>query len=259
MKKCMFILLCGVIPFLLPSCSDDDDDKEGGSPEVIKQITKYDASSLDEGILVFNYDSKNRLSDYVLTKGNYPDTEVFKYDNDGKLIRLSFNHSTDGDKEDYIAFSYNGDTVNATEHIKYEGEDEQTYTYIYTLNDKGVVTKKIRESGYYYLYTYDGNNNLTKAQYYDENNELIRTTTWEYDDKKSLLSDLSLPLWFFVAYNTDFSQFAGKNNAVKKTHAYSDDEVEEYLYSYTYDADGYPTSYTKDGKTVHIEYRTVNK
>jgi len=259
MKKIMFILLCGVIPFLLSSCSDDDDNNGGGSSEVVKQIIKYDESSMDDGITTFNYDSKNRLSNYVITKGNYSDTEVFKYDNNGKLIKLSFNQSAGGDEEDYIAFSYNGNTVIATEHYKYENQVEETYTYTYTLNNKGLVTKKLRESGYYYLYTYDSNNNLNKSQYYDENDELIRTTTWEYDNKNSLLSDLGLPAWFFVAYNNDFSQYAGKNNAVKKTNKYSDDEVEEYLYSYTYDTDGYPTSYTKDGKTVNIEYRTVNK
>lgn len=256
MKKIMFILFCGVIPFLLSSCSDDDDNGGTGSG-TIRQITKLEVY---EEIITYNYDSKNRLSSYVSKYDNSTSTETFEYDNNGKLVKLTSIDSSDRDGDySYVEFSYNGNTVTATEHYKYnmqDMQDETIYVYTYTLNEKGLVTKKSTQSGYHLLYTYDNNNNLTKSEYYDGGN-LIETETWEYDNKNSLMSNMGVPAWFFVAYNDDFSTFAGKNNAVKRTYKYKNNPIEEYEASYTYDADGYPTSYTIDGEKASVTYRTI--
>lgn len=254
----MFVLLCGVIPFFLSSCSDDDDN--GTKTETVKQITKLDTSAMDDGgIITFNYDNKNRLSNFAGKYDNATDTEIFEYDNDGKLVKLTIKYSSENNEgEDYTEFSYSGNTIIATDYTKYDGEYNETYVYTYTLNDKGFVTKKTGKSGHYFLYTYDSNNNVTKSEYYDAETGLTETETWEYDDQNNYLSNLGLPSWYYVVYNDDKAA-AGKNNAIKYTYKYKNDEPEIEVFSYTYDSDGYPTSYTVEGKTANVTYRTVNK
>lgn len=257
----MFALLCGVIPFLLSSCSDDDDNGGTGT-ETVKQITKLDGSATDGDILTFTYNNQNRLSTYVIKEGNSENTEIFEYDNSGKFVKLTSKYSGDEDGDySYVEFAQNGNSVTVTEHYKSNGQSEETskYTYTYTLNDKGLITKKSSESGYYVLYTYDNNNNMTKCEYYEDNNQLLETQTWEYDDKNSLMSNMGLPAWYFGGYNDDFAAYGGKNNAVKYTHKYRNEEPEVEVFSYTYDADGYPTSFVEEGNTASITYRTVNK
>lgn len=258
----MFALLCGVIPFLLSSCSDDDDNGGTGT-ETVKQITKLDLSATNDEIITYNYDSQNRISSYVSVHGSLTITESFEYDSNGKLVKLTTKDSSDKEGDySYVEFSYSGNTVTATEKYKYSDQDENvyTYTYTYTLNDKGLITKKSSESGYYVLYTYDNNNNVTKSEHYSSDGELDETATWEYDDKNSLMSNMGLPAWYFVGYNDDFTSYAGKNNAVKVTYKYKNHESDEvYSVTYAYDTDGYPTSFVEEGNTASITYRTVNK
>lgn len=260
MKKIMFALLCGVIPFLLSSCSDDDDNGGTGT-ETVKQISKLDGSATDGDILTFTYNNQNRLSAYVIKEGNSENTEIFEYDNSGKFVKLTSKYSGDEDGDySYVEFAQNGNSVTVTEHYKSNGQNEETSKYTYTLNDKGLITKKSSESGYYVLYTYDNNNNVTKSEHYSSDGELDETATWEYDDKNSLMSNMGLPAWYFVGYNDDFTSYAGKNNAVKVTYKYRNHESDEvYSVTYAYDTDGYPTSFVEEGNTASITYRTVNK
>ena len=212
------------------SCSDDDDNDDTGNP------TKLVKSIKDGDITTFEYDSQNRVSKSIWDKGGT-----------GSSSGSSYVTST---------FVYENNKIIVTKKNVLDPSDTDVMTLY--LND-GYLTK-MKESDYYETYTYS-NGYLSTIVYSDddytesfiwENGNITRIVgiwengtaewTYEYGD---IANNLNVDSYILAEYFPKMKGTRSKNFPISCRSIYrsygsiTDDDT--YSYSYTLDADGYPT------------------
>lgn len=269
MKKTKFIFALLLLNAVLISCSSDDSsdpDPEPPSAKLVKteKITDtkkveytYNADNLlatyngfrtDYSFIAdYTYDSEKRLigSSYEeMGVGNYSAVYAYTYDAEGRLS----GYNTDGANATVI--TYSGNTATATGYI----EGDQNAEAQMEFNSNGLITK-FTENNQYTVFGYDTNGNMVSAASFDLNDNPLTSFTISYDDKpnpfyghfKSIYIERFLE--FFWEFDGIYhSGYEGYSFPYHKNNITAIQEVggDALIYTYTYDADGYPTVVNQD-------------
>lgn len=215
------------------------------------ELTTYGDDGIDKK-LQFKYTSSgNQLTSYTETfsNGEYND-HTFTYDNNGNLTKYE-RYSSEGDSIDFSnEYTYIGDTVFVSVPVSYR-EGHQTDVLVLDRQTGRLKELYTNLSNHPHVYEYDSNKNLSKRT-----EDLDFVDRYSYDNKKSILSNIGMPAWFWTYNNYEnFDLYAGENNILKKEYSYSSDID---TYTYEYDEDGYPTKiYEGDDLTATVSYVTA--
>jgi len=244
MKK---ILLFCAIALALNSCSSDDSSDSG--------------SSNGDGVLL----KKTIATDAEGTKV----TSNYTYDGN-KIVSVIDNS---GDSNEY--YTYTGDLITKLEYKLPNGTVEQINTYSYDSNGRLATFVRIHPDtdwGNKELYTYNADGTITAKHYTGDsktqtflnstgtikfaNGEVIEITDDFQDDHAYTYDTKNNPLKNVIGWNKiNFTD--GETNDV--LHNMLTDKVGTevwYSYSYTYNADGYPTKSVEsvEEETVELFY-----
>lgn len=267
MKKTKFILALILLNIVLISCSSDDSSDPDPEPssklvktEKISDTEKVDYTYNTDNLLAtynglrtdfsyssnFIYNSEKQLTEWSQEEtgsGGSSTVTTFTYDAEGRLSGYSFNNSE-------VFITYDGSTVTATGTIAGDANAEAQME----LNGAGLITK-FTESNQYTIFTYDSKGNMATAKSFDNADNPLLEFTIAYDDKvnpfygqfESLYIERFLEFfWEFDGiYHSGYEGYAfpfHKNNITVIQEVGGD----ALTYTYTYDADGYPTAVNED-------------
>jgi len=234
MKKVFLNYL--VIAALAGAAAFTSCEKDGGA-EVVKLLETYTWGVGD--YMKFEYDNQNRITKVLYyDEGEVYSTETFTY-NGNDLVKSVRTFAGESDIRTYdLVKSGNGNTITMTyKWNDYKYESPMTIT----LNSDGLPAK-IENSGkdmsWVASYQYQGNN-FTKISgkeiYQGEESEYV--SEYKYDNNKSPLYHCKTPKWYLIWW------FGGElcvhNNMIEETW-----EGGKTVYTYVFDADGYPTKMT---------------
>ncbi|MDN3725384.1 hypothetical protein QRD02_13430 [Aequorivita sp. SDUM287046] len=268
MKKTKFIFAIILLNAFLISCSSDDDsdpDPETPSGKLVKSEKIDDNTKTD-----YYYNADNLLTTYSGTRIDFSYTSDFSYDSEKRLTRVvfeeagpnpftsvvTFTYNADGrlsgygNGPDIVAITYNGNTVTATGDFA-GGPDSEVYM---ELNAAGQIVK-YTESYQYTLFGYDANGNMVSAASFDNDDNPLTAFTLTYDDKTNPFYGQfdSIYIERFLEFFEDFdgiyvSGFEGYSFPYFKNNITSIQETggDSLIYTYAYDADGYPTVVNED-------------
>lgn len=211
MKKYLFPLL--IFAFVLFSCNDDDDtEKEVDCQETnhkvdMSRFVKSDQKS--NGVTnTYAYNELNLLSSRVRSSSSYVFEYDYVYDCSNNLIEIQAEETFDPQYDGSSSF-YEYDEQNRliAYNTSYQGEDDYSLSYegnvvsvsgtiwsdqnasiTLQLNSEGQVIRLDRNTSLsfykevkYTLFEYDSAGNLTKADDYDDEGNLIFSITVNYD------------------------------------------------------------------------------
>lgn len=197
----ILVICMSILSFTTVSCSDDDSSNNGDNGDKLLIAKEY----MDNGwSYTYEYDSQNRIVKLTEidpgdteAEGDYIQPEVFKYDDDGRLISISEKsyRSNTPDVIEYnveITFTYKGDSIFLSEN---NGDLE-----VYIVNTKNQLVKRLFNPGNISPNSPLSDYNIATYEY-DASGRLIkeireyRTDTYEYDDKNGLLKNVNILPW----------------------------------------------------------------
>lgn len=215
----------------LNSCSKDDDSGSESS-KIVSQVSVK--NRYGTYVLKFSYDSQNRL------------TKIFE------------------DAENCTTFDFSGNKVTITDAYG-EGYVE---VFTATLNAQGYISVLTDEDGNTTSYTYDGNGYLSKTVWGDgsdgellctwDNGNLIRENIIGNDpyianyEYTSIVNKTNLDVYALIwgYFHVDDPELLGVNGFLGKMNTNLIKKATDYdgtrSFSYTFDADGYPTTITEN-------------
>ena len=207
----------------------------GGGKSGVKLVKELNIEG--EPYWSFEYDNQNRISKAEILVGHcvensegggesncWEEYRTLTYTYTGnELTQLAVSDS----RENYvITYTRNGNVITNS----YDGDR-------ITVNNDGYPIKYERindESTNVHEYEYT-NGNLTKEIYKHIRNGTVsdeRVTTYTFDNKKSVFSNINTPKWYMF---TDFGALSSTNNMIEARGE------ETVTYEYEYTLDGYPT------------------
>lgn len=207
------------------------------SGKVIKKCIFYDNDEVapKQYNFEFVHQDKQLLSIVQKHQGKSLTTKFF-YDSKGKLDK--FEEYSEETKELTVTFEYK----NATQvTAKYVYEEGSSRSIDLTLDDRGNLIKKEDKANQIVAeYTYDKKKNISDyMKTYGSTESSITKYRYTYDDKKSFLTNLGAPSWFFVFNDDDLFSFSvGANNRLTSTE---DGKLDD-RFKYEYDKDEFPKS-----------------
>lgn len=235
--KTIKILSIALFAIMLFSCSKDDDSvaTEPTHRNLLLEVED------DFSKTVYQYDSNFRIiSQETFYDGSSSGITQYTYDSQGKLKRIA-------DTGRRVEYAYIGDKLDNIKTYQDFGSGEQltgTESYIYGANQ---ITEHyvsgFSSTRYRRVYSFDAvSGNITELNVFlttpDDNVGTFATkvTYSNYDNKKSPFSDLP-----FMNFPAKQNNNAGKIQTDSET---------PYIYTYEYNADGYPTKRTRNTGSI---------
>lgn len=234
------------------ACEEDNDTPKEGKVLYPKTITEY-----EDGVLydtqTFEYNSNKQL---ILRDYGYGYYETYEYDEEGKLIFITYNEANEVYDSDSLIYN-NNDQLIKIQAISVDGDKRGWVIFEY--NSAGFVSKRSEylSDGTHYsnrIYTYDSEGNIVyqKNYYRDQETEVIPTdvydeVSFEYDNKNNIYKSIGLPF----RYKTHV------NNVTKQTFTEIPDHEDDFTitYTYTYNSDNYPVEFVDSyGYKLEVEY-----
>lgn len=217
----------------------DDSSETIAKKRIIKTV--YDGTAIQE----FSYNSAGKLTsikeyDLEVTRGGgYNSERLFKYNNQDLLIEVVYRDAISKEIENTITFDYvDNTTIKGTEVQRKAGEEPWFFTL--TLNESRQLINR-KDDDTVVKYEYDDNGNVINLSI---NSVYTGETiyTYKYDDKYSYLSNMGLPLWYWISDYSSITKnyqysYDGPNNVIFGESIGGLD-----LFKYDYDEDGYPTT-----------------
>lgn len=183
-----------------------------------------------------NYFSADQYEE--VSSGSYTGSQIQKYQNDE-------------------LFEYTNNLYNEAGKIKYtctyDSSDNAIYWAESSFDDNGnEVNKKVAESGgmydYIYEYEYDSSNRLVKQTEYDNQEQILGITEWEYEGLTT--REISYTSAGNESQTTE-TTVDEDNRPISVIISYQD-EIESETY-YKYDENGFPVEYTIDNDKCTYE------
>ena len=229
MKKTTLILSILITSFL-SSCSTEDNKNEPiNSNHLVKReyvsnnvnleyrynenghltrILDIDIQEEIDSEINFTYDSNNVVSrNIVSNNSNYHSTTNYSYNGNSRLENVVSTIDS-GYKTTNITqeFSYNNNIIT----INISSNSEQSSIITLEVNSSGLVTK-ITKAEYYTVINYDSNGNISEIKLYNNDDTLMNTTEYAYDNKPNpfygKLKSIYLPIFLHAFRDDFFSEF----------------------------------------------------
>jgi len=192
-------------------------------------------------VYTFSYDSKNRLTQL---NSAYTST-IFKFtydDNNNLLTAGLYDYSNQLDA--IYKFSYTGNTV--TVGFYTSGGTSLLLTYTLTLNASGYVTT-ISGFDQPATYNYDADSNITETK--EDGGGVVYAT---FDDKKNPLSMTGAKNYYLMYFFNEISLYPS-------TFVNNELSIDQDTYTYTYNADGFPTVKTTVNNKAYQTFEYIVK
>ncbi len=210
------LIFCSLL-FVLLGCSKEDFDFHPGSFTSISSISyNKGTGSGYEGLMT--YDSEGKLA-RVDSVSSYQYMEI-EYDNDLPSVLLIYRNSDDT-LEQRQELSYNNEDQLISMTIQYSGgivNKNQLITFEYDKRGRRIREDNIHDDYHQYsLYTWNANNNISRAQTFTANDELLYEYRYKYDKKKNPLLHFPTQLRnpnYLSANNITESKFKGGNSII---------------------------------------------
>lgn len=177
----------------------------------------------------YTYDDRNRVLTERSENESYWEETAYTYDEQGYLIRESYNDSYNDKHE--ITYTYTEQGNLETKTCDYAKSNHGDYTQTYTYDASGnKIAEDYRETGGFHRhidYTYDENGNLLKEKMH------TAVTTYTYDDRGNLLKRRyedhrsNSSYWEEELYTYD-----DRENVLTWEQKYSDGDWHKYTYTY---------------------------
>jgi hypothetical protein len=194
----------------------------------------------------YSFNDKNQMikvHKYAMNRA-FTEDRVLEYNADSTLNRIE---NVGPDSYDYLNFSYFYGITTGINHI-FPSNPAVNSAIVIKRNELGTI------SGMIYSYSNGDEYVINDIAFEYLNGNLVKLSTkdagaffsgsvYEYGDKKSpyLYSGDALNMFnVFYMFTNPMMPFASKNEITKET-CMNFTETTTYVYSYTYDSDGYPT------------------
>jgi|SRR6056297_1209036 len=235
------------------ACEEEGNDTPEERVLYPKTITEYENGVLND-TQTFEYNSNKQLIKRDYGYGYY---ETYEYDEEGKLIFITYNEANEVYNSDSLIYN-NNDQLIKIQAIS-ANDNIMVGLVIFEYNSAGFVSKRseyLSDGTHYsnWIYTYDSEGNIVyqKNFYRDQETEVIPTdvydeVNYEYDNKNNIFKSIGLPF----RYKTHI------NNVTKKTFTEIPEHDDDFTttYTYTYNSDNYPVEYVDNyGCKYEIEY-----
>ena len=273
MKKTTLILRI-LIAFFLTSCSTDDNENEpNDTNHLVKReyvsnnvnleyrynengnltrILDIDIQEEIDSEINFTYNSINVATrNFVSNNSNYSSVTNYSFNESNRILSSisTINQPSNTINPIIIItqeFSYNNNIITA--NISSSTGDSSVVNF--EVNSSGLINKMI-ESQYYVIISYDTNDNISEIRVFDNNDNLLDTTEYSYDNKPNpfygQLKSIYLPLFLNAFSDAYFGEFVWdgyegyyfpflKNNITSKRKNGNLDRN----YNYLYDNANYP-------------------
>ncbi len=272
MKKTIYIL--GILITFLTSCSKDDNENEqNGTNHLVKReyvsnnvnleyrynadgnltrILDIDIQEEIDSEINFTYNSINVATrNFMSNNSDYSSITNYSFNESNRLFNATSRISQPSNTINPTIiitqeFSYNNNIITA--NISSSTGDSSVVNF--EVNSSGLINKMI-ESQYYVIISYDTNDNIAEIKIFDNNDNLLDTTAYSYDDKPNpfygQLKSIYLPLFLNAFRDAYFGEFVWdgyegyyfpflKNNITSKRKNGNLDRN----YLYLYDQANYP-------------------
>ncbi len=229
----------------------------------------------DKTIASYEYNQDGSLSSRKISGVDL--TSCYQYNYAGALTNLENTVAKKGRISDYkVKYQLNGQKISEEETIQTEENESEKNTSSYTYDRLGRLIKESHTGEDSITYSYDAHNNRKEMRQgnqlisykYNKNNELLRTNTLNLDNEKNSVT--------LYQYDANGNQLATTNRYAAEGEPTFDLDVslgdnrlnenvvnhydalnqlsktltEDKKVSYDYNADGYRTSKTVNGKTT---------
>lgn len=179
------------------------------------------------------------ITEYLYTDGKRTRMNLYA---DGKIIGYSlFTHTATKTIEDAYEYT-NDDAYKARTFIHYHERGRTIATADYFGN-----VDAVRYDSVYYTYS---NGNIIRVDGYDDKDEALYYTLYQYDDKPNPHARIDISGYLGLAF---LPVSRSKNNITGSDQHYGEDHA-AVSYSYTYDTNGLPLTFTNDVQTLNFEY-----
>jgi hypothetical protein len=241
MKIKLQLLLLAFFAISINSCKKSNNTNGPVTPTVkpkyltrVIDVGTHPGGGTNTSFIDYTYDDKKRLTGIKISDqagfNNSLSTYTYNSD-DGNLY--SIETSSNGIEFGNNVFTFEGGKVKSAISTSYRDNavfNEIKWDFVY--NAKGQVSETHHEV-YYETYEYDSNNNLSKVSYFGSTNY---ASVYQYDDKKNKFINSPFNCQSLDPAGDRYSP----NNVVKISSLGLNDNY-EYLTTYVYDSDGYPT------------------
>ncbi|MCQ6956705.1 hypothetical protein [Mucilaginibacter aquariorum] len=262
-------LLLTFIAISFIACKKDN----GNPPSTGKKLLSKVVDSYNGITTAYSYNDKNQLIKVHESSKYTPLVQdfVLAYNADGTLKRLE---NAGQYSYDYLNFSYSNGVPTGINRI-FPSNPAVNSAIVLKTNEPGTI------SGMIYSYVNGNEYVINDVAFEYLNGNLVKSTSkdlgefssgsvYEYGDKKSpylYSGDMFNMFNAFYMFTRSMMPLANKNEIIKETHM-DFSETTTYVYSYTYDSDGYPTkanvesTYIKQNvpeiQSGTIEYTYIN-
>lgn len=246
MKKIFMFLAAASL--LMTSCGNDD--SADTTPVESTILLKKGIETYQGGYVLtstYTYDGNKIVS------GTYSDGthDVFTYTNDNITKIQTYDGNTLDEEE---TFEYNSNNQLTGYVYKSYGSDNYAERTTYVYNSNGTVTTTEYTGNHSAQTELSGtrvltltNDNITKSVFTDTDGEIVETETFTFDDKNNPRKNIVGIKAINIAYGID-----GVNNILTSLS----DGPEDYSYTYTYNVDGFPVTFSDNdnGNTSSTQY-----
>lgn len=165
---------------------------------------------------------------------------------DGKLMRIDERYGEVLNR--YFEFEYLSNQIIQKEY--FDEDPDADYTVTYTLDDDGLIVKKVNEGlnepvySFTEVYQHDGRN-VSKITATSDEEGFNYIRDFEYDSKRNPDAITGFEIYFqdnIFSYRTQ-----NPNNITKSTITYVGKDPQVTTYSYTYNSEGYATEKFANG------------
>lgn len=236
MKHFLLLLFTSL---LFISCSNDDDSAPGNNEQDGLKLMKMETVTNDynsdyemTSVVDFDYNSEGKLSSKTETKtSNSGETTIlatnYEYEDD-KLVKIEY------DNGNYVMYSYDENGYISESHAV--GNDNTTTIIMeYSYDDAGLMIERS-------ITVNENCCTVDNHEYYEDGNPNYEMYFTEYDEN---------PTPLLLIYDSSYLKInkLPLNNILTQM----DDVGNTEEYTYTYNAEGYPTSYELDS-AVNSQY-----
>ncbi len=254
MKKFISFLIISSV--LLASCKKDKTDVVApGAPAVPSKKLAHSTMNGDL-TLTYNADGTLRTLDKVVAFGPYHFTTTYSY-SPGKVNYLAMLNGKKSEIGEYTIVNGRPTTFVWTYFDAFENP-LATYTETFKYNAKGLLAEHQFGPVVHTLYTYDANDNLVTAVYYNDQGIAESKTEYTYGNQKDLFPAMNYMSsdgegFLLPAYSKYLPVTQKGTNLLTNTIEF------ENSFTYTLDADGYVIKGKSDAANpAHTDYEWIS-
>jgi len=249
------LLLLAFAALTLFSCSksggDSTPEPEATKPTLLlKRVTETSGGTSTVNV-EFTYSGKQvtKASYFKKANGTFEYEHAFTYDAQGKLLNAIENRAQSKPTYSRADVNYFSNTISNIV-LTYSGgvTQKRTLTFGNDLLAASFITSSNQNSTSDIRYTYNSAGNIIKIENTANGSFGTSKITDEFtsfDDKKNVLLALPVAIYYQTVETVGgLEYFIGNNNPLTHKNTYTQGQVFNYTFSYTYNSSGYPTTMT---------------